>query len=368
MIRILHILKGMDCGGIETFIMNVYRNIDRKKIQFDFLVHTKNEKAFDKEITSLGGKIYSVPDRSEGIILNRIKLEEFFSTHTGYKIVHQHVSSLSYIEPLKVAKKFGIPIRIVHGHSTNQGGNKIHRYIHYLNQLVIQKYATHYFACSDASKKWMYGQKKLGTRYKLIKNGIDINRFIFNPETRKNMRKKLNIDEKFVIGHVGRFSHPKNHEFIIDVFREIHIRNKNAVLLLIGDGNLRNHIEDKVVQLGLTNSVIFTGIQSDVSPMLQAMDVFLFPSIYEGLGIAVIEAQSSGLPCIVSDQVPREALVTDNVEVVSLQSSPSQWADKVLRYNDKYDRKNTFSQIRLNGYDINEISEWLQNFYLRLGK
>src|SRR6056297_1304881 len=192
MIRILHVVNAMDRGGIETFIMNIYRNIDRSKIQFDFLLHTKNECAFNKEIRDLGGEIYIVPARNQGIFKNRKALDDFFKKHTEYRIVHQHVSSLTYVHPLKIAKKHHVPTRIIHSHNIKQGGSFIHKYIHLWNQLFVKSYATNYFACSDLAAKWLYGKRQYKEKeYMVINNAIDSEKFVFNPKKRNEYRKKL---------------------------------------------------------------------------------------------------------------------------------------------------------------------------------
>lgn len=367
MIRVLHIVMGMDRGGIETLIMNIYRKVDRSKIQFDFLVHTKDRKSYDEEIEALGGRIYSVSARSEGILKNRRELIDFFSNHTEYKVVHQHVSSLTYIEPLKVAKKFNIPIRIIHGHSTQQGGHKIHKLIHYFNQLSIDKYATHLFACSNNAAKWMYSSYGLGNReYNIINNGIDPELFTYNFEIRERVRKEFRLSNKFVVGHIGRFSIPKNHEFILEVFHEIKKLEKNAILLLVGDGKLKNQIADKIDSKGISDSVIFTGIRSDTSALLNAMDIFLFPSLYEGLGIAAIEAQATGLKCFVSTKVPEEVAITNNISRIPLNKTALDWAKEILKLKNGYIRKSETQQVRAKGYDINGVALWLQELYLEL--
>lgn len=365
MIRILHINATMDLGGAETFIMNLYRNIDRSKIQFDFLLHTDKECYYNEEIRRLGGKIYSVPSRRNSLFDNKKALDNFFKEHNEYKIIHQHSSSLSYIQPLISAKKNNIPIRIIHGHNVNQSGSKIHKYIHKINQLLIDNYATDYFACSDLSAMWMYGKKKNST-YKIINNAIITDNFAFSKSIRKSIRQELNIEDKFVIGHVGRFHYQKNHEFLIDIFKEIHYKNKESVLLLVGDGSDRLKIEEKVRKLGLEECVIFLGIRDDVNKLFQAMDVFVFPSKYEGLGIVLIEAQASGIKCFTSkDVVPYSVKVTNLVEFLELNNNPKEWAKSILK-DCMYNRKNTVGEIKRNKYDIREISEDLQEWYRSL--
>ncbi|MFA6808436.1 MAG: glycosyltransferase, partial [Eubacteriales bacterium] len=252
MIRVLHIVKSMDMGGLETFIMNIYRKIDRDKVQFDFLMHTDKECVFSKEIRSLGGNLFNVPERNRGVLNNKKALNSFFKEHPEYSIVHQHLNSLSYIEPLKAAKRNNVRVRIIHGHSTKEGGSKIHNLLHCWNKLFIKRYITDYFACSDLSAKWLFSKKIYRSgAYQIINNGIDTDLFGFKYEVRNRMRKELNIVDKFVVGLVGRFSYPKNHEFLIDIFESIHKKNNSSVLLLVGDGEMRSSIEYKLKEKGL---------------------------------------------------------------------------------------------------------------------
>ncbi|MHA1381521.1 MAG: glycosyltransferase family 1 protein [Candidatus Helarchaeota archaeon] len=353
----------MNRGGAETFIMNIYRNLDKTKIQFDFILHTTNQCAYDDEIRALGGKIYNVP-RYKGI--NHIKYikawNDFFKGHSEYKIIHGHIRSTASIY-LRIAKRYGL-ITIVHSHNTSSLGNIIERTVKNFIQIPLKYIADYLFACSHKAGEWLYGQKACRkNNFFIINNAIETNNFIFNKNVRISIRNHFNVPDKVVIGHIGSFTHQKNHTFLIDVFKEVHERNRNTVLLLVGDGELRSSIEKKVRDLGLKNSVIFTGVRADIPALLQAMDVFVFPSLFEGLGIVVIEAQASGLPCIVSDAIPKEAYVTDNIENLSLKESIEIWTDKILKHiHDK--RENKYQEIVEKGYDIEETVQWLQEFYL----
>lgn len=361
-IRVLQIVTHMNRGGLESMLMNYYRNIDRSKIQFDFLEDRPGKHDFTDEIISLGGKIYTVPAvnpiNTNGYLT---AIDKFFKENKDkYKIVHSHLDCLSAY-PLKYAKKYEIPVRIAHGHSTSEEKNWKYPIKMYLRS-QIPKYATHLFACSEEAGKWMFGMNE----FKIINNAIDARKFTYDVSKRIAKRKELNIENKFVVGHIGRFSTPKNHKFLIDIFKVVHERNNNAILLLVGDGELRKSIESKVRDLGLESSVIFTGVRADISEMLQAIDVFVLPSFYEGLGIAAVEAQATGLHCIVADTIPKEAYVTNLIESLPLVSSPDVWAKEVLKYSDGYDRINTYEQIKTRGYDIEENSKRLEKFYLSM--
>lgn len=367
MLRVLHVVFGMDRGGIETFIMNIYRNIDRSKIQFDFLVHTQDEKAYDNEIRSMGGNIFYVSPRSEGVLKNKRELNKFFSVNNNYKIVHQHASSLSYIEPLKAAKRFGIKGRIIHSHSTRQGGHKFHKYMHAFNKKNIEGIATEYFACSKLASQWMYTESMiLNNKIEIIKNGIKTENYIFNEKIRTEVRKSLGVENKTVIGHVGRFSFPKNHKFLIEIFIEILKMKKDCVLLLVGGGELESQIMGKIKGKDIEKKVIFTGVRSDISDLMRAMDIFVFPSLYEGLPISLVEAQTTGMKCFASDRITDEVIITDLVRTLSLEDSSLYWAKSILKEVSDYQRFDYSAKVESKGYDIKNIAEKLQLHYLKI--
>lgn len=358
MLRVLHVVTDMNRGGLETMIMNYYRNIDRKKIQFDFLVHRGYRASYDDEIESYGGKIYRL-SRLIPWSKNYIKmLDAFFQEHPEYKIVHVHQDCLSGVI-LKVAEKNGVPIRIAHSHSSSQDKN-----LKYLIKLWykrwIPKYATQLLACGKEAGDWMFE----GQPYQVLNNAIDAKKYKYDLKIREKMRQQLQISgDTKVIGHVGRFSEPKNHSFLIDIFQCIHEENKNTKLLLVGDGELYNQIQEKVKKYGLEEAVIFTGVRADVTDLMQAMDVFLFPSLYEGLPLTLIEAQAAGLPCIISDKVPIECAITNLVQQVSLNSDKKKWASVVLETT--CERKEMYLEICEAGFDIRKNVRKLQEMYVR---
>lgn len=363
-IRVLHVFGKMDRGGAETMIMNLYRNIDRSMIQFDFVVHTKEKCAFDDEIISLGGLIYSVPQYNGRNHFQYIKVwKKFIEQHIEYRIIHGHVRSTASIY-LNVAKAYGLVI-IAHSHSIASRGNKFEQIVKNILQLPIRNVADNLFSCSSEAGKWLFGKNMIkNKKHNIVKNAINIDQFVFNEDKRNEIRKLLNIEDKFVVGHVGSFSYPKNHKFLLDIFSEVQKRVKESVLLLVGDGELKKSIDSKINQLKLSNNVLMIGVRSDISELLQAMDVFLFPSLFEGLGIAVVEAQAAGLHTVVSEAIPEEACVTDLIEKEFLNSPISKWVDKILKYAYGYERKDTSKIIKSKGYDVRETAKWLQNFYL----
>ena len=358
MIRVLHVVTYMGRGGLETMLMNYYRKIDRTRIQFDFLVHRDFEADYDQEILKLGGKIYRVPKLNPFSIRYRKALNLFFKNHPEYQIVHVHQDCMSSIA-LKAAMKNNVPIRIAHSHNANQDKN-IKYLIKRFYMRSISKYATDLFACGKDAGNWMFGNKP----FKILNNAIDSNLFRLNVEIRNKIRSEMNIDDKFVVGHVGRFSQQKNHSFLIDIFFEILKANQDAILLLIGSGDGESAIKEKVKKLNIEDKVIFLGVRNDVNMLMQAMDVFVFPSLYEGLPVTLIEAQASGLPIIKSDNVSDQCILTDNVASISLDKSAHIWAKEILNFVNSFDRKDTSLKIINNGYDISSNAKWLENYYL----
>ena len=363
--RVLHVLGSMNKGGQETFIMNVYRNIDREKVQFDFLINCSTKRDdYEDEIIDLGGKIYRIPGRSSNYLKHLKELREFFNTNKQYSIVHQHTDSNVGISSIISAKKHNINKIIYHSHSSKSLRKGVFsRLFEFIYKPRIKKYATDYFACSDLAAEHLFGKYIDKTKIKIINNAIETEKFAYDENIREVKRKELGIEHKFVIGHVGRFFKVKNHAFLIDIFAEIHKQNSDAALLLVGEGKLQKEIEDKVDKLDLKDSVIFTGIRSDVNELLQAMDIFLLPSLWEGLPVVGVEAQASGLPCIISDNITKQAKITDLVEYISLEKSPLYWAERALYYHG-YTRQNMHDEMKKAGFDIKDLAHWFEEFYL----
>lgn len=362
-IRILHVIGIMNRGGAETMIMNLYRNIDRSKVQFDFVENEGDTADFDEEILSLGGNIFHCPRYVGKNHLTYCRWwRDFFASHKGvYSVVHGHIGSTAAIY-LSIAKRHGA-YTIAHSHSAGFG-SAMYRVFSYPTRYV----ADHFFACSRDAGISRYG-KKVGSdtnRCQLLNNAIDTNKFMFNTGVRCKTREELGIKkDTLVIGHVGRFVEAKNHLFLIEVFAQIHSRTPDSVLLLLGDGFLRPQIEAAIAEKHLDNAVIMTGVKSDVWNYYQAMDVFVFPSIYEGLPVSLVEAQTAGLPCCVSDAVPRESAITNLVQFRSLQDTAMQWADWVAEQA-QLPRVDMRKTICAAGYDIVSTSKWLEDFYTKV--
>lgn len=357
-IRVLQVVTYMGRGGLETMLMNYYRNIDRDKVQFDFLTHRDERWDYDDEIESLGGKIYHLPKLNPFSKNYLNALDKFFNEHKEYQIVHCHQDCLSGVV-LKVAKKNGVKFTIAHSHNANQDKN-LKYLIKLFEKRKIPKYADKLFACGNEAGRWMFNTDN----FEVLNNAIDTDLYTYNAEKASKVKKEFGIENKFVVGHVGRFNPQKNHEFLIDVFNEIQKIKEDSVLMLVGDGDLRQEIEKKVQDLGLSEKVIFTGIRSDVNDLMQGMDVFLFPSLYEGLGIVLIEAQAAGLKCIISDTIPKDGIITDDVLSLSLNQSPVIWANEVLKYKG-YKRSNNKELIEKADYDIKNNAKKLEQFYIQ---
>lgn len=361
--RILHIIDSMGMGGAQNFIMNVYRNINRDNTQFDFLVHSPAKSYFESEIESLGGKIYRIPTRREGILKNRKALNAFFKTHP-YEVVHMHESSLTYITPLEFAYKYHVKERIIHSHSTRASGSRIHRYLHLFNRLRIEKYATRYCACSDSAASFFY--KGLNAMHDAccINNAIDTEKYIFDDKLRQSVREELSISPQTVVmGHVGRFDYPKNHKYLLDIFHAYNQDNSDSVLILIGDGILRNEIEEYAVNLGLKDKIHFLGVRSDITSYLNAFDVFVMPSLYEGFPVTLVEAEAAGLPCFVSETITKEVRLNDNVYFIPINADPFVWVDKINAHLVSGDRLSYGENIRRSQYDITYTIRQLERIY-----
>lgn len=357
MIRVLQVVTHMNRGGLETMIMNYYRHIDRTKVQFDFLTHREYDGDYGEEIKQLGGKIYHLPILNPFSANYKKALRDFFQTHPEYQTIHVHQDCLSGVI-LREAARQNIPIRIAHSHSSRQ--DRDWKYpIKLFYRHLIPRYATNLLACGEKAGRWMF----CGAEFQVLNNAIDARKYRFNNNTRQRMRKELGIDpDCLVAGHVGRFNTVKNHTKIVDIFKTL-AEERTAVLLLVGDGELRQNIEQKVNELGLREQVIFTGVRGDVAALMQAMDVFVFPSLYEGLPVTLVEAQTAGLPCLISDRVPIECKLTPEVRQLPLEASSEIWAEQVIEAV-KEPRRDTFDEIQAAGYDIESNAEWLQRFYL----
>ena len=357
MVRVLHVVTSMNRGGLETMLMNYYRHIDREKVQFDFLEHREERSIYDDEIESLGGRIYRLPRLVPWSKRYLSALNCFFDEHTEYKVAHVHQDCLSSVI-LKVAMQHNVPVRVAHSHSASQDKNLKYP-IKLWYKRTIPKYATNLFACGKDAGDWMFS----GAPFQIINNAIDVAAYTYTTTKRQRIRSQLGLKDKLTIGHVGRFSQPKNHPFLLEVFATLLRKEPNAALLLVGGGKDMPKIQAKAHTLGIAEHVRFLGVRSDVADLMQAMDVFVFPSLYEGLGIVLIEAQAGGLPCVVSDTIPQEAYLTDLVTAEKLSSSTEKWTEKILEKRD-FPRTDRRAEIAAHGFDITTEAVKLQEFYI----
>lgn len=357
-IRVLHVVTTMNHGGLETMLMNYYRHIDHNLVQFDFLVHRDSESDYDQEILSLGGQIYHLPRLNPFSIHYHKELDSFFKNHPEYQIVHVHQDCMSSIA-LKAAYRNHVPVRIAHSHNANQDKNIKYLIKRYFMRSIPQ-YATHLFACGEEAGKWMFN----GKNFIVLNNAIDTQHFVYDMNKRSLVRGKLGVTDDFIIGHVGRFNKQKNHDFLIDIFNEVHKIINNSKLLLVGTGNLKDRIRKRVTELNLTDDVIFLGNRNDVNDLMQAMDIFVFPSHYEGLPVTLVEAQASGLPIIKSNYVPDQCIMTPNVYTLSLSDSSKEWANEIIKMMKEYKRTDTSHYIIENKYDVSANAKWLEKFYI----
>ena len=360
-IRVLHILNAMNRGGAESMVMNLYRAVDRSIIQFDFIVHSEKKGEFNDEIEQLGGKIYVCPKfKGHNIFQYKLWWETFFREHKEYRILHSHIRSCASLY-IPVAKKHGLKT-IIHSHSTSNGKG-FKSLAKKILQYPLRYQADYLVACSKEAGEWLFGKAYLRRgKYMIIPNAVDVKKFSLNENVRNDYRKQLGVEGKIVFGNVGRFHESKNHMFLLDVFSEIHRRNGNTVLMLVGDGYLRSVIENRIHQLGLDNSVILTGTRSDVPNLMQAMDVFLFPSLWEGLPVTLVEAQAAGLPCLVSDRITTDADISNLIHRLSI-DDVSKWADLALSPLVRHD---VSKEIKASGFDIKDSAKSLTTFYQKI--
>lgn len=358
--RILHCFNGLDNGGVEAFVMSVYRNIDRNKYQFDFLLRNENRTHYWDEIENMGGKIFVMPPYPKKAISNYIATKKFLEEHSEYDTVHVHANSLFYVSVLKIATKLNVKNVIIHSHSSCSQ-NKIVRIIHNHNKKKINRISNVQLACSNLAGKWMFN-----TSYKVIHNGIITDKFKYNEEIRNKLRDELNINDRFVIGHIGRFVEAKNHSFILDIFKNYSEKNPKATLVLVGFGPLKDTIVNKVCNLELSDKVIILTDRNDPYNLLQTFDLFLFPSLYEGLPISLVEAQCSGLPCLCSNEIDKRSFINPNVCSFGLNNSVEDWASKINELKSlDFDRANGKSLVKKSGFDIATTCNELIDIYNR---
>ena len=368
-IRIAQIMGKWVGGGVEAVVMNYYRHIDRTKIQFDFLFDEDSRDIPYKEIESLGGKVILIPPYQRVFKYQR-KLKKVLK-EGNYKIVHSHINTLS-VFPLRAAKKAGVPIRIAHSHATSSKKEWKRNIIKNILRPMSKMYATNYVSCSEHAGRYLFGNKTYEKKLvRVIKNAIDLEIFKYDNRWRQEIRNEFSIDDAtFVIGHIGRFVETKNHLFTLRLFSEIHNNQPNTKLMLVGEGPLKKRIIEECKQLGIEDSVIFTNQRDDVNKILCSIDLLVLPSLFEGLGMVLIEAQASNLPAIASTNVPKEAKINENLLFLEL-NHKNKWINLIKEILKRYkvkDRKSKQYSLQQNGYDIEKTSRKLAKYYFEVKK
>ena len=364
-IRIAHIMGKMIAGGVESVVTSEFLEMDKSKIQFDFICDEDSTNIPYDLIEKNGGRVIIIPPYQKAFKYHK-ELKKVLKEN-NYKIVHSHISTMSVFS-LFAAKCAGVPVRIAHSHSTTNKKEKKKNLMKQVLRPFSKVFATNYMCCSELAGRWLFGDKEYdkGNVY-LLNNAIDLDKFKYNATLRKKKRKELGIkDDTLVIGHLGRFVAQKNHTFLIDIFNEIHKKNNNSILLLAGQGPLEEEIKNKVKDLNLEDSVKFLGQRNDANELYQAFDVFLLPSLYEGLPVVGVEAQASGLLCYLSDDMTKETKVLDITKFMSLNNTPKEWADNILDDVKKYKRIDTSKEMTAKNFNIKEEAKKLEEYYLNL--
>ena len=367
-IYVLQIGMTKNIGGLETYLMQQFQHINKDIVRYDFVNITgEYDIVFSDEIKQSGSNIYNICSRHKNPILHYwqwIKLLRKYKNK--YKAIVLNANSLEYVFPIFISKFFNIKMRVIHSHNAGFE-NKIgifRKFLIKFNKLLLNFSATHYLACSQKAGEWMFGSNK---KFVLIHNAINVNEYKYDLKKRQKKREELNLENKFVIGHVGRFVYQKNHDFLINIFDKVHKILPEAMLLLIGDAvedkSYLNKAKQKVKELKLEKNVKFLGMRNDVSELMQAMDCFILPSRFEGLPLVGIEAQTSGLVCFFSNNITNEIKITNLVNFISLEKSPQFWAEKIVKNKD-YIRKNKIEEITISGYNIDIEIEKIENFYI----
>ncbi|MBR3162059.1 MAG: glycosyltransferase [Bacilli bacterium] len=366
MIRVLQVIDNMNAGGMENMLMNYYRKIVKYNIQFDFLIFHKNKCFFEDEIISLGGNIFKVTSRRDNFILNRVETEDFFKTyHYDYVEFHQ---GITYYFPLEMAKKYNYMHRIIHNHGINRNYLKNFKlYNEIWAKKRISNLANHYFTCSHEVNSHLFSKNVLlKEQIYLINNAIDINKFKFDLDYRSEIRKEFNIKkDEVLVGHIGTFTTPKNHKFLIEVFNIVSKMRNNYRLLCVGEGPLKDGILKKIDEMNLTKNVQIVSKRHDVNKILSAIDILVFPSLYEGIPLTIVEAQASGVSIVCSNNINKNTFITDNVEFLSLAENAEIWANKIVSLSYLKEQRNSKYEMMLkSNYDIdNEVLKLSKIYY-----
>ena len=356
-IRVAHIMGKLWAGGVESVVFNYYREIDKTEVQFDFYYDSDSTVVPPEDLISMGARFYQIPPY-QSLIQYLLTLKQYFKGN-NYKIVHSHINTLS-VFPLFVAWLEGIPIRIAHNHSVPGGKEFKRNVLKCLLRKFSKVFATDYFACSEKAGRWLFGNQayKQG-KIVLLSNAIRFDKFQFDAEIKKECEEKYKLKEKFVVGHVGRFTYAKNHDYLLEIFASIKKRKENAILLLVGDVELHNQIVEKIKKLKLEENVILVGKVSNPEKYYSLMNVLLLPSLFEGLPLTVIEAQVSRIPVVVSENIPKEAKISNAFQCMSLKQNADVWAETAIKISGKKVRLMDNKRF----FDIQNRAPELLNWY-----
>lgn len=365
-IRILHMIGSLDIGGSQSMVLNLYKQIDKDRIQFDFILdHAENNYLLPK-VKKLGAKVYSLPAfNGKNYFKVRSAWDVFLMEHPEYKVLHSHIRSYASIY-LPIAKKHGLKT-IIHSHSTSNGSGLL-SYAKRILQYPLRFQADYYFGCSKEAGEWLFGKKIIqSNKYYMVKNAVAVEKYKLNEVIRKIYRDKLNVDDNAIVFlHVGRLHESKNHMFLLEIYNEIQKEIPNSMLLIVGDGELKKQIEGKIEDLNIDNNVKMLGARNDVAEIMQAADVFLFPSVWEGLPVTVVEAQAAGLPCFVSETITKDVNVTELVTNLPINQGAQVWKKTIINHN--LEKRDVISDIMKKGFDIQNSAEWISEFYENLYK
>ncbi len=359
--RVLQVTSVLNRGGIETFLVNVLRKLNRNEIVFDFLVTSEDIGIFEDEIYALGGRIYKIPSlKKVGIRKFKRNLDSFFSKHNEYQIVHSHINAWSYFV-LKSAKKHNIPTRIAHSHTSDTArGFWGDRFVSYCKRRIYN-FSTDLFACSEEAAEFLFGDNADKTI--ILTNGIDTEKFCFSPQAREKTRLELGISNEFVIITIGRFSKEKNHAFFLDVLAEIKKKCPSVIWICIGEGKMLDLVKKKAELVGVSDNVIFLNSRDNIADYLSASDVYVGTSLFEGFGISAVEAQCNGLPCVLSDGFPKSCKLNSNCVFISLKASKSIWGNEVLSSSRLCESSPDISNC-YDKFSVNRTAKYLYNYYL----
>lgn len=362
-------MGGLKRGGLEAFAMNMYRSVDRTQIQFDFLLTQVMDGDYEEEAKSMGANIYHLPPRNKGYFAYENAIKEFFFLHSSeYSACHLHASSLTSIGPLHYARKYGIPIRVLHSHNSTISHDlrfrPLHIVSHYIHKPFVKLWATHYLGCSDKALDWMYKYTGIRDKAQMCNNGINVDIYTYNENSRFKIRNEFCISEKeLLLGHVGRFEHVKNQSFLLDILASLISNGINAKLMLVGTGPLLESIQLMAKEKCIEDKVIFTGVRPDVNILMQAMDIFVMPSLFEGLPVTLVEAQSSGLPIVASDTISKNSDLTGTIVFKSLNENSDSWAKIIQDLTFSKKRYDNALKIKYAGFDSNTTMKQLVKIY-----